>query len=78
MGNPNNIQDIQNRVSLYFDNALADNEKKELLQQVNLDPRCSKIFNKEKNFREFIKANVTRPAVSSDLIQNIKDKIRFI
>ncbi|MBT8232166.1 MAG: hypothetical protein HKO66_15900 [Saprospiraceae bacterium] len=78
MGNSNNIQEIQNRVSLFFDNALADKERQELLQQVNLDPRCSKIFNKEKNFREFIKNNVTRPTVSTDLIQNIKNKIRFI
>ena len=78
MGNPHNIQEIQNRVSLFFDNALADKEKQELLQQVNVDPRCSKIFNKEKNYREFIKNNVVRPPVSVDLIQNIKNKIRFI
>jgi hypothetical protein len=78
MGNPHNIQEIQNRVSLFFDNALADNEKRELLDQVTQDPRCSKIFNKEKNFREFIKNNVTRPSVSNDMIQNIKNKIRFI
>jgi len=78
MGNPHNIQEIQNRVSLFFDNALADNEKRELLDQVNDDPRCSKIFNKEKNFREFIRNNVTRPTVSNDMIQNIKNKIRFI
>lgn len=78
MGNLHNIQDIQQRVTLYFDNALGETERNELLKQVDMDPRCSKIFNKEKNFREFIRNNVQRPAVSSDLIQNIKDKIRFI
>lgn len=78
MGNLNKIEEIQNRVTLYFDNALGESEKNELMEQVNQDPRCSKIFNKEKNFREFIKNNVQRPSVSSDLIQNIKDKIRFI
>ena len=78
MGNHHNIQDIQKRVTLYFDNALGETEKNELLQQVSNDPRCSKIFNKEKNFREFIKNNVQRPAVTSDFIQNIKDKIRYI
>ena len=78
MGNLHNIQDIQKRVTLYFDNALGESETKELLNQVNTDPECSQIFNKEKNVREFIKANVQRPQVSSDLIQNIKDKIRFI
>ena len=78
MGNLNKIEEIQNRVTLYFDNALGESETNELMEQVNQDPRCSKIFNKEKNFREFIKNNVQRPSVSSDLIQNIKDKIRFI
>jgi len=77
MGNFHTVQEIQNRVTLYFDNALGENESQELLQAVNHDPRCSKIFNKEKTFREFIKNNVTRPSVSSDLIQNIKSKIQF-
>lgn len=78
MGNLHNVHDIQNQVNLYFDNALGDNEKKELLSRVNTDPRCSKIFNKEKTFREFIKNNVARPSVSTDLIQSIKDRIRVI
>ena len=78
MGNLRNINDIQNQVNLYFDNALEENEKQELLSRVNQDPRCNKIFKKEKSFREFIKNNVTRPSVSSDLIQTIKDRIRII
>jgi len=77
MGNLHNIQDIRDRVTLYFDNALGENERNELLQQVSQDPKCQKIFDKEKSFREFIKNNVQRPAVSSDLIQNIKNQIKF-
>ncbi len=77
MGNLHNIDDIRDRVTLYFDNALEEREKNELLQQISQDPRCEKIFNKEKNFREFIKNNVQRPSVSSDLIQNIKNQIKF-
>ena len=41
------------------------------------DPRGNKIFNKEKDFRDFVKNNVRRPAVSPDFIQNIKDRIRL-
>lgn len=78
MGNPHKMKEIRDRVTLYFDNALGEGEKNELLQQVNQDPKCQKIFDKEKNFREFIKNNVQRPAVSSDLIQNIKNQIKFI
>jgi hypothetical protein len=69
--------EIQNRVSLYFDNALADSEKQELLSQVDCDPKCSKIFQKEQNYRNFIKNNITRPTVSSDLIKSIKDSINI-
>ena len=79
MGNlHSNMDEIQKRVTLYFDNALGETERSELLKQVDLDPKCSKLFNKEKTFREFLKDNVRRPDVSSDLIQNIKNKIRFI
>ncbi len=78
MGNLHNVNEIQDQVNLYFDNALGENEKQELLHKVDIDPRCSKIFNKEKNFRNFIKNNVTRPSVSSDFIQLIKDRIRVI
>lgn len=78
MGNLHNLDEIHNRVTLYFDNALGDNERDELLEQVNQDPRCSKIFNKEKNFREFLRKNAYRPEVSSDFIQSIKNKIRPI
>ena len=67
--------EIQNRVSLYFDNALGDTEKVELLNEVDCDPKYSKIFEKEQNYRNFIKNNITRPTVSSDLIKSIKDSI---
>lgn len=77
MGNLHNINDIRDRVTLYFDNALGESERNELLEQVDQDPKCQKIFNKEKNFREFIKNNVQRPAVSSDLIKNIKNQIKY-
>lgn len=78
MGNlHNNMDEIHKRVTLYFDNALGENERTELLQQVGQDPKYTKLFNKERTFREFLKDNVRRPDVSSDLIQNIKNKIRF-
>ncbi len=76
MGNLN-VQEIQNRVSLFFDNALGENERKELLDQVNCDPHCSKIFQKEQNYRNFIKDNIARPSVSTDLIKSIKDSINI-
>jgi len=69
--------EIQNRVSLYFDNALGENESKALLNQVDCDPKCSKIFHKEQTYRNFIKQNITRPTVSMDLIKSIKDSVNI-
>lgn len=71
------VQEIQNRVTLYFDNALGEIESKELLQQVEQDPKCSKIFHKEQTCRDFIKNNITRPTVTTDLINSIKNSINI-
>jgi len=78
MKNHRNIQDFRQQVNLYFDNELSKEDEKVLLNQVNDDPIYSKVFKKEKSFRDFIKTNVKRPAVSPDLIQTIKDKVRVI
>ncbi len=76
MGNLN-VNEIQNRVSLFFDNALCETERAELLQQVQKDPKCSKIFKKEESCRNFIKNNITRPPVTVDFINSIKNSINI-
>ena len=76
MGNLN-VQEIQNRVSLFFDNALGETERKELLLQVEQDPKCSKIFHKEQTCRNFIKKNISRPPVTVGLINSIKNSINI-
>ncbi len=76
MGNLN-VNEIQNRVSLFFDNALGETERAELLQQVQQDPKCSKIFKKEESCRNFIKNNITRPPVTVDFINSIKNSINI-
>jgi len=76
MGNLN-IQEIRNRVTLFFDNALCESEKNELLQQVESDPRCNEIFNKEQYCRNFIKNNITRPPVTTEFIDTIKNSINI-
>ena len=69
---------LRNQINLYFDNALDPIAKDELLTKVQCDTRCSKLFQKEKNFREYIKNNVRRSSVSPDLIQTIKESIRVL
>ena len=78
MRNRENFQDLRQKIDLFFDNALPTKDSEELMSQVDKDPRCGKIFKKEKNFREFIKNNVKRTSVSPDLIQSIRDRIRIV
>ena len=78
MRNQDNARNLRSKINLYFDNALSQEEQKSLLNQVDSDPRCSKMFNKEKTFRDYIKNNVKRSSVSPDLIQSIKDSIRIV
>jgi len=72
----NSLSDVRQRISLYFDNELDQKGQDDLLQEVNNNPTSSRIFQKEKNFRNFIKDNVKRPAVSPDFVQNIRNKVR--
>ena len=78
MRNRENIQDLRQKIDLYFDNALPPKDQEELMQKVQKDPRCSSMFKKEKTFRDFIKNNVKRTSVSPDIIQSIRDSIRKV
>ena len=75
MDNNNLINFFSRQVNLYFDNRLTEESKENLLNAVNEDPQCSQMFEKEKNFRDFIKNNVKRPGASSELIDNIRNQI---
>ena len=78
MPNFENINEIRASINLYFDNALTTYAQQNLLNKVDSDSTCYKIFNQEKNIREFIKNNVTRPEVSPDFIQNIMNNIKIV
>ena len=78
MPNFENINEIRASINLYFDNALTTDAQQNLLNKVDSDSTCHKIFNQEKNIREFIKNNVTRPDVSPDFIQNIMNNIKIV
>ena len=76
MGNLN-YSELQKRMTLFFDNALCESDKKELLDKVDCDPDFCELFEKEKSVRDFIKNKVTRPPVTTDFIQSIKDSINI-
>ena len=68
---------IQKRITLFFDNALNDADKKDVLNQADNDPAFGEMFQKEQQLREIIKSKVKRPSANSDLIASIKNKINI-
>jgi len=77
MENSNNfIDSIKDKIYLYFDNALNESDRQELMKAIDNNPACGELFKKEKNFREQIKSQVKRPEATPDFIQQIKNRIK--
>ncbi|MBC7884867.1 MAG: hypothetical protein H7X99_05295 [Saprospiraceae bacterium] len=72
----NNGMSLKKQINLFLDNELPSEDQMNLMHKVESDPRCNKIFNREKDFREFVRNNVKRPSVSPGFIQNLKDRIQ--
>lgn len=70
-----NYTDLKKQINLFFDNELDSENKEQLLNKIDNDPKCQSMFKKERNFRDYIKNNIKRPSVSTDLIQTIKTKL---
>ena len=75
MENSNKYIGLKKKISLLLDDQLDGGESQTLLKMVDDDPKCCSIYNKEKDFRAFIKNNIARPGVSESLIQSIKQNI---
>jgi len=76
MGNQD-YQVLVQKVTMYLDNELNENEERELLQDIQSNPAYLKVLSQEKSFREFIKSKIQRRKPSPALIQSIKEKIRI-
>ncbi len=63
---------IVRMVDMYFDNALNNEEQQNLFKNIENNPVYSELYRKEKQFRTFIKDNVTRPEVSQEFKDSIK------
>jgi|GEM_PF-5148072 len=75
MKNNSLLNYFSQQVNLYLDNRLAEDSKQNLLDAINNDSECSKVYNTEKQFRDFIKTNAKRTSASKDLINSIKSKL---
>ena len=68
--------DIRQKVNMYLDRELSQNDENELLSKVNTDPNIGRQINEEKEFRNYLKTAINRPLVSPDLIKSIRDNIK--
>ncbi|MEL6390493.1 MAG: hypothetical protein AAFQ02_10040 [Bacteroidota bacterium] len=74
MENKSLLNYFSTQVHLYLDNRLNADSEENLLKACDQDNECNKLFQQEKTFRDFVKNNVKRPCVSTDVLKHIKDK----
>ena len=75
MAHDNLLNYFSQQVNLYLDNRLDEDSTQHLMQIVQQDDECQNVFNREKNFRDFIKNNVKRLTVTPDFINSLKNKL---
>ena len=78
MKNLDKMNDFPNQVNMFLDNELSRDDQTSFLNTVKDNSQFNNMLDNERSFRQFVKTNVHRSHVSPSLIQNIKDKIRFV
>ncbi|MGB4958705.1 MAG: hypothetical protein WBO36_04465 [Saprospiraceae bacterium] len=77
MQSNDSVKSIRQQINLFLDNELTKEQEQSLLRGMENDPKTTKLLEKEKVFRDFVKTNVRRPVVTLDFIQNLKERIRL-
>lgn len=70
------LSDIIKKVNLYLDNELPIEAHSQLLNDINSNPNYSQVLQGEKNFRNFLKTNITRQEPSDQFLQDLREKIK--
>ena len=69
-------QDVFQRVNLYLDRDMTQEDAVNFQQEISKNPAMTEALQHEQNFRDLLKNNLQRRKASPMLIQSIKDKIR--
>jgi len=77
MRSPGQIQDFRQKIDLYLDNALTNEETTEFENAANNNPEFGRLLETESEFRNLVKSKVKRSTCSDNLINNIKNSIKF-
>ena len=77
MRSPGKIQDFRQKIDLYLDNALTNDETTEFENAASTNPEFGRLLESESKFRNLLKSKVKRSTCSDNLINNIKNNIKF-
>jgi hypothetical protein len=69
-------QDVFNKINLYLDRAMTQEDEVHFRHELNQNPAVNEALYEEQSFRDLLKNSVHRRTCSPALIQSIKDKIR--
>lgn len=69
--------EIRKRIAMFLDNDMNTDDQEKFINEVKQHPAIENDLNRDRAIRERLKASVTRPNISQDLVDKIKGKIGF-
>lgn len=67
---------IYRRLNMFLDNELTKEAELDLLKEIKTNPAYREILDKEKHFREFLRAKVQKRKASPSLVESLKARIK--
>ncbi len=77
MRSPEQMEDFRQKIDLYLDNALTTEESTDFVNAANSNPEYTELLERASEFRNLLKTKVKRSTCSENLINNIKNNIKF-
>ncbi len=70
------LAELMRKITRYFDKEMNSNDERQFLQEIVKHPAGLNAFNKEKNIRQKLRANLRRPSDTSHIVDHIRKEIR--
>ncbi len=77
MRTPEQMEDFRQKIDLYLDNALSNEEVTAFESTANSHPEYSSLLERASEFRNLVKTKVKRSTCSQNLINTIKNNIKM-
>ncbi len=67
---------VYQRVNLFLDRGMTHEDETHFKSELSLNPNIANAFEKEQNFRDYLRSSVEKVKASPEMIQTIREKIR--